>query len=507
VRQNSTGRRALGDPVCRLAVLGACGWFLFYVVLTALSQDSPGRALFVGDILYLVPIAGIAVAASIAARRLAGRHRLLWSLLAVAFTSQLCGEALWAAYDYLSPDGPPEPGPPDVFYLTASTVTIAAVLVGFGGAGRLRQLRGLLDTVLIILSLSALAWHIFIHPQAAGEGFLPSLLTTAYPLLDVALLSCLVFVGVAGHQSVPLSVRLVGLAGAINAVSDMAYSYLQVFSEYLSGGWVDVAFELSACCSLVAAVVAIRMAEAPAERRPFDRGLTLLPIATSTVTCFTLVIYEKVRTGTIGTLTLVVVGVLFLTALLRQYLFAADRAALAEQLQRAVREQERLAVTDGLTGLYNRRFLMEKMSAQDDHVAPGPVSLVLVDLDHFKSVNDTWGHLTGDTVLREAASRIAGVCRATDVAARYGGEEFVVLLLDTAEADAYVFAQRLRGRLSESPVVDGSTSIRVTASIGVCTSRLGDTRMLLAAADEALYRAKAEGRDRVVVAASGAVAA
>ena len=497
VRAFTAGRRLPADVACRVALLAAVGWLIGYAVLTALSQDSPDRARFVGDIVYLVPIAACAVAAAVASRRLTGRHRRMWLLLAVAFTAQLAGECVWAGYDYLSPDGPPEPSIADLCYLTASSMTVVAVLVGFGGAGRLRHLRGLLDTMLIILSSGAMGWRIFIGPQLSADMGGADLVTVAYPVLDIVLLCGLGIVGIGGHRGVPASVRLVGLAGALNAGSDMVYTYLSVFSDYSSGSWVDVGFQASAVCSVVAAVVAVRLREPAAQRRAFDRGLTVLPVLTATLACFALVIVERSSAGTTSTLTLTIVGLLFLAVLGRQYLFVADRAALADQLRQAVLEQQRLAVTDGLTGLYNRRFLTAHMAAEDDAATAGPVSLLVIDLDHFKRINDTHGHPAGDAVLRESADRIAATCRASDVVARYGGEEFVVLCPDTGAAEARELAERIRRRIAEEPVPYGGTRIPASASIGIATRPRGDAGALMIAADQALYRAKAAGRDRV----------
>ena len=185
--------------------------------------------------------------------------------------------------------------------------------------------------------------------------------------------------------------------------------------------------------------------------------------------------------------------------LLRQQLFVADRAALAAQLGEALGEQQRLAVTDGLTGLYNRRYLTERMAQQE--AAGGVVSLLVIDLDHFKRVNDTFGHVAGDAVLRESAARIASVCRATDVVARYGGEEFVVLLPDTGEEEARRLAERIRTTLRQAPVADSAGSIPITASVGVATRAGAGIHRLMESADRALYRAKEEGRDRVVAVA------
>ena len=492
-------RRALADRACRAALLVSVGWLAGYAALTAAVQNSPGLKLFVGDILYLMPIAAGVVAAGMAARRLTGRDRRLWLVLAVAYAAQLAGESVWAGYDYLTPDGPPQPSIADAGYLTASTLTVLAVLTGFGGVAGLRRLRGVLDTGLILVALGGLGWQILLRPQVSGETTPAALVNMAYPILDVAVLSCLSIVGLGGHRSVPLAVRLVGVAAGLNAVSDMVYTYLDLYSQYESGGWLDFLYQTGAVVAFFAAVVAMRLREPPAERRQFDRGLTVLPLLTATTATLTMIIFDKVTAGPVGNLTLVLVGVLFLTVLLRQHLFVADRAALAAQLGEALGEQRRLAVTDGLTGLYNRRYLTERMAEQD--AEGGAVSLLVVDLDHFKRVNDTFGHVAGDTVLREAAARIASVCRATDVVARYGGEEFVVLLPDTGEEEARRLAERIRTTLRQAPVADSAGSIPITASVGVATRAGAGIHRLMESADRALYRAKEEGRDRVVAVA------
>jgi two-component system cell cycle response regulator len=490
------------DLVCRRALIASVGWLAGYAALTAAAQGSPALMLFVGDILYLVPILAAVIVASTAARRLAGRQRRLWLMLAVAYGAQLAGETTWAGYDYLTDSGPPVPSVADVGYLTASVVTVLALLTGLGGAARLRRMRGVLDTGLILVALGGMGWQMLLRPQLSGDPQPGELVSIAYPILDIALLCCLSIVGFAGHRRLPLAVRLVGVATALNAVSDMTYTYLSIFSEYESGGWLDFLFEAGAVTAFLAGVVAMRLREPPAEQRQFDRGLTVLPLLIATAATFVLIIHRKVTAGAVDDLTLAVVGVLFLAVLLRQYLFVADRARLAEQLRQALQEQRRLAVTDGLTGLYNRRYLTERMAAHGAEA--GPVSLLVVDLDHFKRVNDTFGHLAGDAVLQESARRIGSVCRSTDIVARYGGEEFVVFLPDTDEREAIRLAERIRAVLREAPVLVPPGAISISASLGVATDPGGDIDRLMDRADRALYRAKEAGRDRV---ASGTGAA
>jgi diguanylate cyclase (GGDEF)-like protein len=168
------------------------------------------------------------------------------------------------------------------------------------------------------------------------------------------------------------------------------------------------------------------------------------------------------------------------------------------RLHESRRELERLSITDDLTGLYNRRYLMEALanevrrSRRLDH----PCALLIADVDHFKEYNDAYGHLAGD----EALTRIAAVLRETtrdvDCAARYGGEEFVVIMPETKASGAIEMAQRIRTLLAADERVGGKLSI----SIGVAQfPEDGDApEALLARADAALYRAKREGRDRVL---------
>jgi two-component system cell cycle response regulator len=155
---------------------------------------------------------------------------------------------------------------------------------------------------------------------------------------------------------------------------------------------------------------------------------------------------------------------------------------------------------DVLTGLLNRR---ELDSRADEVVALAQrhgraLSCLLLDLDHFKDVNDIHGHAAGDQVLRETGRRLADTCRISDVVARYGGEEFILLLPETPPQAAVVLADKLRSALATTPFEAGDTLISIRASIGVAafTAIMETPANLIAAADEALYRAKKLGRDR-----------
>ena len=173
----------------------------------------------------------------------------------------------------------------------------------------------------------------------------------------------------------------------------------------------------------------------------------------------------------------------------------------------------RSGFTDVLTGWNNRRYLIVRLGEELARARRDGTRLVclMLDIDHFKQVNDTHGHAAGDAVLRELAQRIESQVRASDVAARYGGEEFIVLLPDTNVAAAQRLAERIRGAIGGAPIgLPNGQSITITASIGIAEvapaqadrdlKTLGDS--LIARADVALYAAKSAGRDRVMVEAA-----
>ncbi|MGO4577124.1 GGDEF domain-containing protein [Cupriavidus sp. 2TAF22] len=182
--------------------------------------------------------------------------------------------------------------------------------------------------------------------------------------------------------------------------------------------------------------------------------------------------------------------------------FAQIQATQAELLEKN-RQLEALSKTDQLTGVFNRRHLNEVLtSALERTRRDGSLfSIILIDVDRFKSVNDTHGHQVGDRVLVEMARCILEVKRATDTIGRWGGEEFLLICSDTGLRDAVLFAQRLRNAVSAR---DFSVTGRMTASLGVACVQDGDTiHGMISRADEALYRSKELGRNRVEYAADG----
>jgi len=179
--------------------------------------------------------------------------------------------------------------------------------------------------------------------------------------------------------------------------------------------------------------------------------------------------------------------------------------SLEERLREIQRKLERLAITDDLTGLLNRRAAMQRLEEEFARVQREgyALSCIILDLDHFKLINDTYGHRVGDEVLRELAKRMHSSCRSYDILARYGGEEFLTILPRVSLTQAAQIAERIRHSFSSEPVEWQGISVSVKASFGVAEvveNAAESPESLVIRADRALYRAKGEGGNCVCTA-------
>jgi diguanylate cyclase (GGDEF)-like protein len=175
---------------------------------------------------------------------------------------------------------------------------------------------------------------------------------------------------------------------------------------------------------------------------------------------------------------------------------------LNEELEKANRELEQIAAFDSLSGLLNRRSLFHRISVEIERSIrlDVPLAGLMIDIDHFKDVNDNHGHQCGDLVIREIGARLQGDLRKYDYAGRYGGEEFFVVLSNSTEQQAMNISERFRKHMEETTVTCSGESIRVTVSIGVARYRQGESQeSWIERADRAMYQAKQAGRNRIVL--------
>jgi two-component system cell cycle response regulator len=176
-----------------------------------------------------------------------------------------------------------------------------------------------------------------------------------------------------------------------------------------------------------------------------------------------------------------------------------DLQAQLVAAREALREQ---ATRDPLTCVWNRYAILDTLNREVSRAGreSSPLGVIMADLDHFKRVNDSHGHLAGDSVLREAARRMQSCVRSYDYVGRYGGEEFLIVLPGSSGANAVQLAERLLGAVAGEPVAVGKLSLRLTASLGVTAiegGQIASPEALIRIADDALYRAKESGRNRV----------
>jgi two-component system cell cycle response regulator len=185
--------------------------------------------------------------------------------------------------------------------------------------------------------------------------------------------------------------------------------------------------------------------------------------------------------------------------------------SIQEELFRVNQKLEQMAITDGLTGCFNRRYLIQQLEHEVllNMRYQIPFAIFLFDIDHFKQINDQYGHLAGDEVIKGTADIVRTVLRRTDILARYGGEEFTIYLPHTSREQSEVLAERVKLAVGNNWVDTGNEKVRVTISMGVVSEEsVGLSfedpkeylRGLFSSADSALYKAKNEGRNRVEMA-------
>jgi diguanylate cyclase (GGDEF)-like protein len=180
----------------------------------------------------------------------------------------------------------------------------------------------------------------------------------------------------------------------------------------------------------------------------------------------------------------------------------AQQATIALKNARLFAEVQRLATTDSLTGLHNRRSFFDMAQRLYDYARrySRPLAVIMLDVDHFKQINDSFGHAIGDQVLRSMADICLSTLRTVDVVGRYGGEEFVMLLPETDLADAGMVAERLQQQVIAEPVLTDRGALAITVSLGVShiAATCHSLEQLIDRADQALYAAKQQGRNRVI---------
>ncbi len=480
-------RRTFGGAVVVALVVFATG----AVLLTASWTDARQK-LLVSDSLFLVSGLGAALCCLYTASRTTGALRRAWVLFGAMGAAWTIGNVIWFVQS-LEPVKP-FPTVSDLFFVVA-LVLAAAGLLRFPAGSRVKddRVRLLLDGLLIGSALLFLSNVLVLEEMFArlGPG-LGALVLALYPLGDVLLasLALLLLTRSPSRRRVDLVLLACGLL--VYAVEDTAYALLQARGEFLTGtpfdlGWIGGYLLIA----LAALTFSARAAGTGALRAAADSRLGDLLV--NLVVGLAVVVGAGVGIDHWGD---VVLGLVLLVIFgFRQRVLSGDNLAMRRDLAH-------LAETDPLTGLANRRRLdrdLERLQLLSARYGT-KLSLAVVDLDHFKGINDRHGHAVGDETLRRVAAHLQESFRGEDALARIGGEEFVVAMLGMGREDAVI---RLAGVLqvfADTPQeVDGEW-LSVGASAGVAEHLRDGTGFdeLYRAADDALRVAKISGRGRVL---------
>ncbi|GIF06992.1 GGDEF domain-containing protein [Actinoplanes siamensis] len=439
---------------------------------------------------YCLVSAGTAAAMAVGIRMHRPAARPVWWLLAA-------GQVMYASADvaYFVATTAGETNYPvlaNILYLSQYVLVAAALVLLGRRRSPQRNTAALVDTAIFAVAAAVLWWVFLIHPAVAGPGFsaLDRVAATIYPVMDLCVLTVAIrlLLGGGARQA---SYQLVLTFLALTLFADTAYGLLALHGAYETGGWSDALY-LTSYLALGAAALhpSMRQVAEPVEGRSGATLYRVVLLAIATLVAPVVLVVQNLRHAAGSDLVVVTASaVLFLLMLTRMAgLIAAQR---------------RIAMTDGLTGVYTRRYLSDALSVASERAARrgGLFAMLLVDVDHFKHINDTYGHPAGDQVLKEVARRLQEACGDTDVVARFGGEEFAVLVTGVVPDRLAALAELLRERIAAAPVlVDGRTTITVTVSVGAAAlPGTASTEELLIAADGALYAAKRGGRNRVAV--------
>jgi len=505
VRPESPLERISG---AQLAVGAAC-WLALFAAATLVTTGEGTSGLVVVGLVYLMPHVLALALAFRAARLTAGASRKLWTMVGCALSLWVAGELTVSFYSVALGADPPFPGISDAFFLAFYFSLIVTFLVALRPALNVQSWKAVLDASVLAVTVGYVGWTIVIEPQLAQPASLATLVGAAYPVLDVAMLTILVSLILASFHRPPLSLIVLTAAIAIGGITDSVAGYISLNALASELSWLKIGWEMEAVLLVAAALLAVRPMErlpSPAASEPRDRGLTLA-LAGVAVT-LALVIFDAVDSVisvSTGVIALYVVGALAL----RLHLTSRARDRFAGELEDSLLEQRRIADTDELTGLHNRRYADRHL---DEHVRAGPddvmpeTGLLILDLDHFKQINDRHGHPVGDDVLRMAAGRLGAAARPGDVVARYGGEEFMVILPGVQRALLGEVAERFRASIAEQPFdIGDSMSLVLTASVGGASMPADAATLteLLRIADRSLYSAKSMGRNRVQIGSHG----
>jgi diguanylate cyclase (GGDEF)-like protein len=485
-----TDLTSIGPQAGRRARRGTVLWVLGGLLMLAIAADlgwtvwhfggAAGDWVF-GSALY--PLVLVVASASCLARAVRVRpERGAWILFGVALLLWLAAEGVWAAL-YAGKADPPVPSLADALYLAFYPLALTAILMlarkRIGRVQRILLLDGVLGALAVAMLTAALLYPAIVD---GAHGDLGTLITTAaYPVGDIAIVAAIISAAALTSWRPGRAWSILGIGILLNAAADAGYVFAVSVGTYRTGTIFDWLY----CAA--AAVIAIAAWQRPAPRThaAVERWQLLAPLTFASAALIVLVV------GRFEPVPVVAVVLAALTLLL-----AVGRATDTYGLLQALAQSRRDALTDPLTGLGNRTLFADHM----EHALAarrrdgGTLALLFMDLDDFKSVNDSLGHPAGDEALTVLAKRLRGVSRQDNTVGRLGGDEFCILI-DSVESveDAVMAAERVGAAIAEPFMIKHhEVSMRVSIGIALDVAGSGTVDLVLKRADEAMYAAKLE---------------
>jgi two-component system, cell cycle response regulator len=468
---------------------------LAYLVATRLVSANGTSGRLLGDVVYPVMELVAVVLLGLAARHATGQRRRFFALMAVSTGAGLCGDITWAVL-VLVAHRYPTPSLADVLYVLGLVLLGPVLLVGYAFGSGGRRIRALLDASIWLVVLAYMALTLVIMPEVRSVGLGAADVTALVETLLAVLAGLWVTVALmVAHRRLPLGVALVMLGIAAQAMSWFVYSYVFTVRGVEDGSWVSACWQVTWGLLIAGAVAELTRSDDVIHQKHATGSGSVWPATIGVIVLLGLVMVfspaVSVDSLAIGAGVLGVVIVL-----VRLHLSLTERQRLAAQLLV-------LAETDALTELPNRRAFDAGLAVAASRALESgePAGVLVIDVDHFKKVNDGYGHPVGDRVLQLLAHRLAGVMRPGDTLSRMGGEEFAVLACGVTTPSIAALAERCRHSLSSEPIAVDGLAIPVTISVGAACipEHARHTEELLRVADRALYVAKDQGRNGVHV--------
>jgi len=476
------------------------------------NPAGPRATTWVDDLGTIFVASLLVVGSALKAKASPRQRRSGWIWITAAATSWMLGEIIWGWYALVIDKQIPSPSVADVAYLGAVPLAVVGIALLSANRGQVAgALRNLCDGLIIAGSLLFISWStaLGVVYRVGGGDTLSRVVNVAYPATDIILCTA----ALAALSKVPAARRrelaLMGLGLLAFAVADSAYTYLSYTNSYGGGSIFDTGYIVGYLLIFLATLVPASSKLKLGTARELSTGQTLLPYVPLGIAV--VITVWKAATGSRFDGLLVTTGAVTVSlVLVRQAIIVVENSRLARSLQTTVSELQQReselayqASHDPLTGLANRvlfadhadRALLRRQRGA------GAVALMVCDVDDFKSVNDTLGHVAGDEVLRAVAERLTSCMRKSDAAARLGGDEFGMLLEDLGRPDAAIeTATRICDAMRPPFMIAGNT-VSTTISIGIAlaSETCDTTEQLLRAADVALYEAKDAGKDRFEV--------